>query len=850
MMMSKKRRRRRFCGGKPEKQKKTKRTKEGRCCRGINCVSLFCSSGDDDEDGALLYNATLLRKEQARFGELVREADRKNFVIEHVPLAKLSKGSMMAANSPVCNLAFRKLFGVSETLISACKRTPGARASSSSDRRTTISATRGHPKLDRVVSFLGRHQEEFAQKMPNSDDSYLYLHNKNTCTLLKEKLHGQAGSRGTQNQAERERCTREYEAHVKEVEQDRQYCARVERDAQEARSRGEPWELVYLQVDAANQSSFATPLAAYNAHGVDDRGYAERQKIYGVFVAGVIMNIFMTPQILGTGSNLVCTALFIQFTELWHKFQNNRMGDVVIQMDNTVSENKNNYIMGFLAAMIARGVMRSVTLCFMMVGHTHIQIDQIFSCFARAVKGCNVFSREHLAEFFARAYLTLPVQSRTLENLANFKDLVKPVTRRIHDITKFHAFRIHKEGSAVLVEVKEKVHHPNWLGFSADGKTVGTGEGFKGWRLMRVGSVRLEGAPPYLLKVVDPTIIRQIELRQQASWQRLPAAFPGDEARQAQIKDEHADSLRILRSTGDRTFDLDTNWLPVDPNLIGGDDSDDESSDDDGGGAGGEGYTSNNASDDNSSDEDDFSRDERTLQQGASGGTKQRQQRATKNVEHGALSSFAFFTPTNAPFLVGKVNETRIGTDGQREILLHWYTPKKALIDNAVNAEFDVYANATFNAAYEVGTAPVGAGRSGSRQRYVADTSWEPVCGIVATCSALIGGGKKIPAPVRQTLKVADQRQQHLPEEEDEEQEGEESNYGKGEQRDRQEIEGGAEEVQEKEGGHDVQERGREVGKRVGHRGGGGYERTEPPQVGSRAPSRRHRPKKLWPELS
>lgn len=75
----------------------------------------------------------------------------------------------------------------------------------------------------------------------------------------------------------------------------------------------------------------------------------------------------------------MCTALFIQFTELWHKFQNNRMGDVVIQMDNTVSENKNNYIMGFLAAMIARGVMRSVTLCFMMVGHTHIQIDQIFS---------------------------------------------------------------------------------------------------------------------------------------------------------------------------------------------------------------------------------------------------------------------------------------------------------------------------------------------------------------------------------------------------------------------------------------------------------------------------------------
>ena len=35
------------------------------------------------------------------------------------------------------------------------------------------------------------------------------------------------------------------------------------------------------------------------------RGYAERQKIYGVLVTGVMMNIFMTPQILGTGATPV-----------------------------------------------------------------------------------------------------------------------------------------------------------------------------------------------------------------------------------------------------------------------------------------------------------------------------------------------------------------------------------------------------------------------------------------------------------------------------------------------------------------------------------------------------------------
>ena len=75
---------------------------------------------------------------------------------------------------------------------------------------------------------------------------------------------------------------------------------------------------------------------------------------------------------------MVCTTLYAQFMELYFKW-NKPLGDVFIQMDNTVSENKNSHIMGFLAALVARGVMRSVTLCFMMVGHTHIKIDQVFS---------------------------------------------------------------------------------------------------------------------------------------------------------------------------------------------------------------------------------------------------------------------------------------------------------------------------------------------------------------------------------------------------------------------------------------------------------------------------------------
>lgn len=49
------------------------------------------------------------------------------------------------------------------------------------------------------------------------------------------------------------------------------YGAILENRAAVAKSNGPPWETVYLQVDAANQSNFATPIGASQAHGVDDR---------------------------------------------------------------------------------------------------------------------------------------------------------------------------------------------------------------------------------------------------------------------------------------------------------------------------------------------------------------------------------------------------------------------------------------------------------------------------------------------------------------------------------------------------------------------------------------------------
>ena len=134
-----------------------------------------------------------------------------------------------------------------------------------------------------------------------------------------------------------------------------------------------------------------------------------------------------------------------------------------------------------------------------------------------------------MAAEFQEAYRKVEVRCQILENMANLKDLVTLVTRRIHLITKFQGFRLFREGDWIVVVVKLKMHHEDWLGFSSDGKKVGSGPDFKPWRLMRCNDVRLEETPPYQLKKVPDEVIHQVQLRQEASWARLPAAFPAGE---------------------------------------------------------------------------------------------------------------------------------------------------------------------------------------------------------------------------------------------------------------------------------------------------------------------------------
>ena len=60
--------------------------------------------------------------------------------------------------------------------------------------------------------------------------------------------------------------------------------------------------------------------------------------------------------------------------------QEKQLGEVLfLQLDNTASENRNNTMLQYCALLVQTGVFRKVEIHFLMVGHTHEDVDQMFS---------------------------------------------------------------------------------------------------------------------------------------------------------------------------------------------------------------------------------------------------------------------------------------------------------------------------------------------------------------------------------------------------------------------------------------------------------------------------------------
>ncbi|KAL3688687.1 hypothetical protein R1sor_014996 [Riccia sorocarpa] len=125
-----------------------------------------------------------------------------------------------------------------------------------------------------------------------------------------------------------------------------------------------------------------------------------------------------------------------------------------LQLDNTVRENKNNILFAYLAMLLEKKVFTKIKLGFLLVGHTHDFVDQMFSRFSQALRRENAFTMSRLRSVIENSYDPKHVTT-ILTQTWNFKHFIETepkLFRTLNDIIQNQQYKF-KVASALEVRV-------------------------------------------------------------------------------------------------------------------------------------------------------------------------------------------------------------------------------------------------------------------------------------------------------------------------------------------------------------------------------------------------------------
>ena len=145
-----------------------------------------------------------------------------------------------------------------------------------------------------------------------------------------------------------------------------------------------------------------------------------------------------------------------------------------LQLDNCGRENKNQYVLAFLALLVEEEVFEEIELGFLMKGHTHEDIDQLLSCVSRYLHKKNAFtlqgkSNNYFSAFYVIVYFAIALlqacnnstekmkQTVYLKRVYNVKDWLKPFINPLHNHSNPHIFRFR-----LNKEHKVEMHYKQW----------------------------------------------------------------------------------------------------------------------------------------------------------------------------------------------------------------------------------------------------------------------------------------------------------------------------------------------------------------------------------------------------
>ncbi|XP_078657029.1 uncharacterized protein LOC144903082 [Branchiostoma floridae x Branchiostoma belcheri] len=135
-----------------------------------------------------------------------------------------------------------------------------------------------------------------------------------------------------------------------------------------------------------------------------------------------------------------------------------------VQMDNKAGECKNRWILAYCCLLVHLNVVQKVKVSYLMVGHTHEDIDQLFSKIQSQLKRWNATTMDALLEVIAQSYTPQPRASEIdNQQMYNIKDWLDTEMLYMEHHNYPHAFKIERQNGEVTMEYKMWSSDKEWL---------------------------------------------------------------------------------------------------------------------------------------------------------------------------------------------------------------------------------------------------------------------------------------------------------------------------------------------------------------------------------------------------
>ncbi|KAL3675267.1 hypothetical protein R1sor_025215 [Riccia sorocarpa] len=129
--------------------------------------------------------------------------------------------------------------------------------------------------------------------------------------------------------------------------------------------------------------------------------------------------------------------------------------NLYIQLDNSAKDNKNWAMMAFCSELVARRCCKMITMSFLVVGHTHEDVDAFFSKVNAAQAGKDIESLPHFLTvvYHAQSSKAYP---RVIQEVADYKEHVKDYMEKITGQSAPVAIRFYMRDNIPVYQVQEK----------------------------------------------------------------------------------------------------------------------------------------------------------------------------------------------------------------------------------------------------------------------------------------------------------------------------------------------------------------------------------------------------------